>query len=270
MRNGVMFDRHRLTRFHAGPPQGMARSGRRSKRSEPALFAWQAFSYHHVPVRPRAGRWLTYGSGSCQTNQCHRFVPKIHTRKGRLWTLTSSCIRPPFRHASAPRFHDSHIRTSFVCPTTTTTTPESRLVCCIYQHFHRPRARLRPASLVQRRPSRRLRRPRRHEHPLDIGQFDPWTNTLTVRKDGAGRRILQQPLEEVQVGRLQQSLLPCGANETDLSSWGNRAVGRPSIRAVPVLTPGSRQDVPDHALHVRLLRQHVPGHHWHRFPVQGR
>jgi GTPase SAR1 family protein len=32
----------------------------------------------------------------------------------------------------------------------------------------------------------------------------------------------------------------------------------------------SREDIPDHALHVRLVRQHVPSHHRHRLPVQGK
>lgn len=35
------------------------------------------------------------------------------------------------------------------------------------------------------------------------------------------------------------------------------------------LTTRSRQDVSHHQVHVRLVRQHVPGNDWHRLPLQG-
>lgn len=31
----------------------------------------------------------------------------------------------------------------------------------------------------------------------------------------------------------------------------------------------SWKDVSDYTVHVRFVRQHVPGHDWHRLPIQG-
>lgn len=33
--------------------------------------------------------------------------------------------------------------------------------------------------------------------------------------------------------------------------------------------PSSRQDIPDHPLHVRLIRQHIPSYYWNRLLVKG-
>lgn len=112
---------------------------------------------------------------------------------------------------------------------------------------------------------------------------------------GASRRIVQQPPQEVQVRFTLQSKPSVHSN----TAWrkadpiypdnrlvflgeqsgksGKRAILHP-LRFVVLETLGkltwrnqitSWQDLPHHAVHVRFVRQHVPGHDWHRFSLQG-
>lgn len=62
------------------------------------------------------------------------------------------------------------------------------------------------------------------------------------------------------------------------SSWANRVVswvgsGSPKPRTahanLATSSSYSGQDIPHHPVHVRLVRQHVPSHHRHRFPLKG-